>query len=71
MADDDFHSNRFHWCALAAGFLAQQDGRLGDSLYVRELAYHFFETKAFADRVPHRGAHQIDIRRPVVKKTEV
>lgn len=27
---DDFWDNRFHWCALAAGFLAA-DGRLGDS----------------------------------------
>lgn len=49
----DFWGNRFHWCALAAGFLAASEGRLDDSLYVRELAYSFYEEGAFHDRVKH------------------
>lgn len=53
---DGFWTNRFHWCALAAGFQALVEGRFEDSLYVRELAYHFYETGGFADRVPSRNA---------------
>jgi hypothetical protein len=48
---DDFWNNRWHWCVLAAGFLAASEGRLDDSLYVKELAYFFFEDGAFRDRV--------------------
>ncbi len=51
---DDFWENRFHWCALAAGFLAASEGRLEDSAYVRELAYAFYEEGAFAGRAPPR-----------------
>lgn len=51
MTDDDFWFNRFHWCALAAGFLAAREGRLEDSDYVRRLAYAFYEDGAFRDRV--------------------
>jgi hypothetical protein len=48
MADtENFWSNRFHWCALAAGFLAGSEGRIDDPRYVQELAYHFFDTGAF------------------------
>ncbi len=50
---DPFWSNRFHWCALAAGFLAASEGRLDDALYVRELAYSLYEEGAFRDRVNH------------------
>jgi hypothetical protein len=46
---DPVWSNRFHWCALAAGFLAAAEGRLDDSEYVRKLAYEFYETGAFQD----------------------
>ena len=47
---DDFWKNRFHWCALAAGFIAASEGRIEDSAYVRELAYSMFEEGAFQDR---------------------
>ncbi len=43
--------NRFNWCVLAAAFLAQAEGRLGDSRYVQKLAYEFYESGAFRDRV--------------------
>jgi hypothetical protein len=46
---DDFGSDRFHWCALAAGFLAASEGRLDDSEYVRRLAYQWYEEGAFAE----------------------
>jgi hypothetical protein len=49
---DDFWNDRFHWCALAAGFLAASEGRLWDSEYVRNLAYQWYEEGAFANRVP-------------------
>ncbi len=52
--NDDFWSNRFHWCALAAGFLAHSEGRLQDSKYVRSLAYEFYETGAFTDAAKKR-----------------
>ena len=48
--DDEFWSNRFHWCALAAGFLAANEGRIGDSRYVRQLAYEMYEQGAFRER---------------------
>ena len=35
----DFWQNRFHWYALAAGFLAHGEGWLAESEYVRQLAY--------------------------------
>ena len=49
--ESDFWKNLFHWCALAAGFLAASEGRLDDSAYVRELAYRWYEEGAFRDRV--------------------
>lgn len=33
----------FHWCALAAGSIAKEQDRLGDSDYVRRLAYAMYE----------------------------
>lgn len=48
---EEFWDNRFHWCALAAGFIAAIEGKLRDSLYVRELAYSMYEEGAFRDRV--------------------
>lgn len=48
---EEFWENRFHWCALAAGFIAVAEGKLHDSLYVRELAYRMYEEGAFRDRV--------------------
>jgi hypothetical protein len=54
----DIWSERFHWCALAAGFIAVLEGRLQDSYYVRELAYEMYEDGAFADRVQsEKGQH--------------
>ena len=47
--DDPVWSNRFHWCALAAGFLAAAEGRIDDSRYVQKLAYELFEAGAFAE----------------------
>lgn len=52
MTNDGFWSNRFNWCALAAGFIAAGEERIHDSLYVRDLAYRMFEEGAFKDRVP-------------------
>jgi len=51
-APDEFWSDRFHFCALAAGFIAAAEGKLADALYVRELAYAMYEEGAFRDRVP-------------------
>jgi hypothetical protein len=42
-SDEAFWSNRFHSCALAAGFLAASEGRLADSRYVQQLAYDLYE----------------------------
>ena len=50
MKPDPFWSDRFHLCALAAGFLAASEGRLDDSGYVKGLAYGMFESGAFAGR---------------------
>jgi hypothetical protein len=48
-------SDRFHWCALAAGFMAFLEGRLDDSCYVRDPTYRMYEDGAFADRaIAHR-----------------
>jgi hypothetical protein len=70
MTDDLFwSSNRFHWCALAAGFLAASEGRLDDSLYVRELAYHFFESGAFKGRVKTVESPSLQTDAPAVRKT--
>ncbi len=48
---DEFWSDRFHFCALAAGFIAASEDKLGDALYVRELAYSLYKEGAFRDRV--------------------
>ena len=45
-SDEAFWSNRFHHCALAAGFLAASEGRLADSRYVQRLAYDLYESAA-------------------------
>ena len=47
--EDDFWSNRFHVCALAAGFFAASQGRLADSDYVKRLAYHLYEYDSWPD----------------------
>ena len=56
----DFWNDRFHWCALAAGFLAASEGRLEDSAYVRELAYRCFEEGAFRERVSRPDSDPIE-----------
>jgi hypothetical protein len=48
-SDAQFWTTRFHWCALAAGFIAASEDRLDDALYVRELAYSLYEEGAFRD----------------------
>lgn len=55
---DDIFTDRFHLCALAAGFLAASEGRLDDSEYVRRLAYQWYEEGAFADRAPKDASSQ-------------
>jgi hypothetical protein len=50
MTTDDFWSNRFHYCALAAGFIAASENRLDDSLSLRELAYELYEDGAFKQK---------------------
>jgi hypothetical protein len=53
---DDFWSNRFHFCALAAGFIAVAEGRLADSTYVQRLCYDLYESGAFrASEATHDG----------------
>ena len=44
---DDFWNDRFHSCALAAGFIAHSEGKLADSEYVKLLAYEMYEQGAF------------------------
>lgn len=51
MTPEPFWFDRFHWCALAAGFMAAAEGRLDDSKYVRELTYRWYEEGAFSDCV--------------------
>ena len=46
---DEFWADRWHWCALAAGFIAAQEGSLADSQHVREIAYRLYEGGAFRD----------------------
>ena len=53
---DPVWSNRFNWCALAAGFLAHAEGRIDDSRYVQTLACELFETGAFRDRIASLAA---------------
>ncbi len=48
---DDFWQDRFHYCALAAGFIAASEDKLDDALYVRELAYALYKEGAFRNRV--------------------
>lgn len=47
MIDDEFWADRFHLCALAAGYRAASEGRLAESEYVRQLAYGLYEGGAF------------------------
>ncbi|HEV3005852.1 MAG TPA: hypothetical protein VGX78_15405 [Pirellulales bacterium] len=49
---DDFWSDRFHYCALAAGYIAASEGRLDDSEYVRRLAYELYERRPFRPALP-------------------
>ena len=49
MTTDPFWSDRFHRCALAAGFLAVSEGRLADREYVKRLTYTLYESGAFGD----------------------
>jgi len=37
----------FHWCALAAAFVAAGEGRLHDSAYAKQLTYDLYEGGAF------------------------
>lgn len=53
---DNFWKDRFHWCALAAGFLAASEGRLHDSDYVKRLTYEFYEEGAFKKWARGRAA---------------
>ncbi len=48
---DSIFNDRFHWCALAAGFLAAMEDRLHDSEYVKQLTYDFYKQGAFRERV--------------------
>lgn len=33
----------FHWCALCAGAIAKEQGKLDDSEYVKKLSYEIYE----------------------------
>jgi hypothetical protein len=61
MTDDPFWHDRWHWCVLAAGFLATCEGRLDDDAYIRELAYRWYDEGAFRDRVPPRSPDLTDV----------
>jgi hypothetical protein len=63
---DDFWSDRFHWCALAAGFMAASEGRLDDSAYVKRLAYELFEDGAFAKEAKARKSASQPIVHPSI-----
>ena len=52
--DEEFWSNRFHHCALFAGFQAASEGRIGDSRYVQQLAYELYERGEFRERAATR-----------------
>lgn len=56
MTEEDFWSNRFHVCALVAGFIAWAEGRLDDPLYVRDLAYRMYEDGAYQTRAESEPA---------------
>ena len=58
--EEDVWRNSFHWCALAAGFLAVSEGRLADARYVRDLTYAWYEEGAFKDRATNQ--HRKDSR---------
>lgn len=77
MADDEFWSNRFHACALAAGFIAAAEGRLDDSRYVRDLAYGMYEDGAFTSgiaplpAIAEAGAIRQELRTMLPKDTDL
>jgi hypothetical protein len=52
---DQFWNDRFHWCALAVGFLAASEGWLHDSDRMKREVYAMYESGAFKDRAsnPH------------------
>lgn len=54
-SDEEFWSNRFHHCALAAGLLAASEGRLADSRYVQRLAYDLYERGAFRGEIASKS----------------
>ena len=54
--DDEFWANRFHWCALEAGFRAKAQGRLHESEYVRRLAYGLYESGAYRESLARTDA---------------
>jgi hypothetical protein len=63
---DDFWSDRFHWCALAAGFLAASEGRLTDSAYVKRFADEFYNEGAFmAEAKSGRRGSQMSFNAPL------
>jgi hypothetical protein len=53
---DDIFTDRFHWCALAAGFLAAAESHLHDSEFVRRVAYRWYEEGAFKREAAERAA---------------
>jgi hypothetical protein len=55
--EDDFWNDHFHYCALAAGSIAQRAGRMSDSDYVRRLAYAMYEA---VKRMPNEVAGGYD-----------
>ena len=71
--DDEFWSNRFHWCALAAGFLAASEDRIGDSRHVQQLAYELYEGGAFRERAASKSLTCVSIcvsDEPMLTKSE-
>jgi len=56
----EFWSDRFHWCALAAGFVAAAEGWIHDSERVKRLAYQWYAEGAFRDeqRAKEQAVHR-------------
>lgn len=46
---DDFWSDRFQLCSWWAAVIAHAQGRLADSVFVRQIAYDLYENGAFKD----------------------
>jgi len=68
--DAEFWADRFHHCALVAGFLAAGAGRLADSRYVQRPAYRLYEGGTHAPLASSLLTGREDCATPPRKSTE-